>query len=135
MKVIDICREAGINRSSFYDNYSDVYDLAANLKEYLIDEFIQKQTDSQNQPYLVLLQQIKQNPAPYKIFFKFKLQNQIAREAIPDEEASARYSEIFFRTGLANVISTWLNEDCGASCEEIAKIIEYYNTARVTALS
>ena len=36
--VAKICKEAGLNRSTFYANYIDIYDLADKMKEHLEEE-------------------------------------------------------------------------------------------------
>ena len=33
--VSDICKKAGLNRTTFYANYLDIYDLADKIKEHL----------------------------------------------------------------------------------------------------
>ena len=38
IRVSDICKAADINRSTFYTNYNDVYDLSDRLKERLRQE-------------------------------------------------------------------------------------------------
>lgn len=36
LRVTIICQKAQINRSSFYNNYIDIYDLTDKLREYLV---------------------------------------------------------------------------------------------------
>ena len=43
--VTDICKEAKLNRSTFYANYLDVYDLADKIKEKLEQEIEQTYQD------------------------------------------------------------------------------------------
>lgn len=39
LKVTEICQKAHINRSTFYANYTDIYDMADKLRKYLVDEY------------------------------------------------------------------------------------------------
>lgn len=38
ISVTEICKKANINRSTFYDNYLDVYDLADKITEQIENE-------------------------------------------------------------------------------------------------
>ena len=39
ISVTEICKETGLNRSTFYASFIDIYDLADKLKEKLEEEF------------------------------------------------------------------------------------------------
>ena len=47
ISVSTLCEKAGLNRSTFYANYIDVYDLIEKVKEKMADEFAEFQL-SQN---------------------------------------------------------------------------------------
>ncbi len=43
ISVSDICKKCGLNRSTFYANYTDIYDLADKLKTNLENEVLHLQ--------------------------------------------------------------------------------------------
>ncbi|WP_062325093.1 hypothetical protein [Holzapfeliella floricola] len=55
IKVTTLCQKAGINRSTFYDNYLDIYDLADRLKVYLVDSYLTFLKNDQEKKYLVII--------------------------------------------------------------------------------
>lgn len=75
ISVTEICKITKLNRTTFYANYLDVYDLAdkfremmaLELKEIYIDEYknINKSFD-----FLKLFKHIKENQLFYKTYFK-----------------------------------------------------------------
>lgn len=40
IKVIDVCKKAGVNKTTFYRHYRDIYDLADTIENETIDEII-----------------------------------------------------------------------------------------------
>jgi len=141
ISVTDICKIAGVNRTTFYANYIDIYDLAEKLKEFLENEVSglfkdehEHQHNSHN--YTKLFQHIKENQIYYNTYFKlgadinFKLKQYDTELA--EKYYDNKYIEYhveFFRNGLNAVLKKWLNEGCKESPEEIAEIIrsEYSN--------
>ena len=140
ISVSTICEIANLNRSTFYSNYIDIYDLADKVKHQMALEFAEFQlskNSKQNQDgYLTMFKYIKDN----QIFFKtyFKLEN-----ICPDvplqyhTELAEKYYDNkfidyhieFFRAGLNAIIKKWLNNGCKETPEEINEIItsEYKN--------
>jgi len=141
ISVTDICKIAGVNRTTFYANYIDIYDLAEKLKEFLEKEvqnlFKEEHEHQQNSHnYTKLFQHIKENQIYYNTYFKlgadinFKLKQYDTDLA--EKYYDNKYIEYhveFFRNGLNAVLKKWLNEGCKESPEEIAEIIrsEYSN--------
>ena len=78
--VSDICKVANLNRSTFYSNYIDIYDLADKIKEELFQDVlnlypneIKEKKHSYN--FLNLLNHIKDNQLFYKTYFKLDYDN------------------------------------------------------------
>ena len=75
ISVSDLCKRAGLNRSTFYANYVDIYELADRLREKLEDEVAAlyqnevKQGFNSND-YLKLFRHIAQNQIFYRTYFK-----------------------------------------------------------------
>lgn len=140
ISVSTICEVAKLNRSTFYANYIDIYDLVEKVKDRMADEFSKYQisNNSKQAPsgYLNLFNYIKDN----QIFFKtyFKLEEISITPAtqynidLAQKYYNNRYIDYhieFFRAGLNAIIKKWLNNGCKESPEEMVEIItsEYEN--------
>lgn len=133
--VSDICKQAGLNRSTFYANYADVYELADVVRETLernLDElYREKITNSFNSnDFLKLFRHIAENPLFYKTYFKLGYDNQyrivhydtrLAAEHFGDRFIP--YHMEFFKSGITSIIKMWLSHDCRETPEEMNEII------------
>ena len=75
ISVSDICKKANLNRSTFYANYVDIYELADTIRENLEARVAELYKDEITQGfnsnnYLVLFQHIAQNQIFYRTYFK-----------------------------------------------------------------
>ena len=134
--VSDICKRADLNRSTFYANYLDIYDLADKIKEHLeseIDRLYQEERINKfnSNDYLKLFQHIKENQIFYKTYFKLGYDNHIKITEYDTEQAEKyfgnrhiRYHIEFFKCGLNAVIKTWLENGCLDTPEEMAEVIQ-----------
>ena len=66
ISVSDICKKADLNRSTFYSNYIDIYDLADKIRKHLEEEFLNLYSTEISQGlrtdnFLRLLQHIYEN--------------------------------------------------------------------------
>ena len=142
ISVTDICQKCNLNRSTFYANYLDIYDLADKLKDRMIQEFFNIYTDERENQYhsydfLKLFNHIKENQLFYKTYFKlnFDLTNTIEYidpnevERFIGSSKNLDYHIEFFKAGLNAILKKWLNEGCKESPEEIEGILktEYKN--------
>lgn len=138
ISVTDIVKEAHINRSTFYANYIDIYDLADKLKEEmfynLLDLFKEESTShTHSYNYLKLFRHIKDNQIYYKTLFKldFDFSKYINidseyKEALKfyDSLKNIDYHIVFFKSGLNSVIKKWLYDGCIETPEEINEVLE-----------
>ena len=136
ISVTDICKLTHLNRSTFYANYIDIYDLADKLKEKLENEISQIYADEivnqyNSNNFLKLFTHIKENQLFYKTYFKLGFDNNykifyydtnLSREYFKD--TFINYHIEFFKNGLNSVIKLWLKNNCQESPEEINSIIE-----------
>lgn len=134
ISVSTICKIACLNRSTFYSNYIDIYDLANKVKKKMVDEFseFQKSNNSKlnSDGFLTMLKYIKENQVFFQTYFKLE-------EILPESysaynlELAKKYYDNkfidyhieFFKAGLNAVIKKWLNNNCKEFPEEINEII------------
>ena len=140
ISVSMICEIAELNRSTFYSNYIDIYDLAEKVKKQMEIDFaeIQIAMNSKQNPegYLNMFKIIKENQIFFKTYFKLESIS-LSLPTQHDTELAEKYYETkfidyhieFFRAGLNAVIKKWLNTGCKESPEDINDIItsEYKN--------
>lgn len=140
ISVSTICEISGLNRSTFYANYIDIYDLVEKVKNRMADDFAEFQlsNNSKQDPngYLNMFRHIKDNQIFFKTYFKLESIS-ISPITIYHEELAKKYYNNqhidyhieFFRAGLNAIIKKWLNNNCKESPEEMAEIItsEYKN--------
>ena len=140
ISVSIICKIAKLNRSTFYANYIDIYDLAEKIKKNMGVEFANFQLSNNakqdSNGYLNMFKYIKDNQIFFKTYFKLE---EISKD-LPTQyhiELAEKYYDNkyidyhieFFRAGLNAIIKKWINGECKESPEEINEIIisEYKN--------
>lgn len=135
--VTDICNITGINRSTFYANYLDIYDLVDKIKIKMIEDFFDiYKEEALNQyhsyDFLKLFYHIKENQLFYKTYFKLNLDLTDSVKYIDSKEVerflvdskNLDYHIEFFKAGLNAIIKKWLNDACKESPEEIENILK-----------
>ncbi len=135
ISISDICKNAGLNRSTFYANYFDIYDLADKLRDKLENDFssnFQNNYTEENENFgaVKMFRHMKENQLFYKTYFKLGYDNQ-NRILIYDEVRAEKdfgnknleYHIEFFKSGLNAIIKKWLAAGCKESPEEMANII------------
>ena len=140
ISVSTICEKANLNRSTFYSNYIDIYDLAEKIKQQMETKFAQFQLSNNAKQdedgYLSMFRYIKDNQIFFKTYFKLEeisksLPNQYHIELAEKyyKNKFIDYHIEFFRAGLNAIIKKWLNNGCKETPEEINEIItsEYKN--------
>lgn len=143
ISVSDICKRAGLNRTTFYANYTDIYGLADAIRDKLeaaVSELYREEvTHSFNShDYLKLFRHIKENQIFYHTYFKLGYDDQY--KIITYDEDLARthfqnqfvgYHMEFFKAGITQVIKLWLQNGCKESPEDIFEIIKSEYQGRV----
>ena len=140
ISVSTICEKSKLNRSTFYANYIDIYDLSAKIQKNMEIEFAQFQLSNNAKQdyngYLNMFRYIKDNQIFFKTYFKLEDISKNTPTQYRVELAEKYYDNKFidyhiefFRAGLNAVIKKWLNNDCKETPEEINEIItsEYKN--------
>lgn len=145
--VSDICQQAGLNRTTFYANYPDVYGLADSIRDKLENnlatlyaEEINAKVNTHN--YLKLFRHIQENQIFYRTYFKLGYDNRYQIVTYDDELAQkcfqgrfVDYHMEFFKSGLTQMIKMWLQGGCQETPEEMFEILKSEYRGRETFLS
>ena len=135
IRVTELCQAAEVNRTTFYANYVDIYDLADAVQQQLEEEVLDLYREELAQghgshDFLRLFQHIQENPLFYKTYFKLNTDGKFRFVGYDVSAALARFDNrhieyhiAFFGNGLNAVIKKWLQNDCRESPEEILSII------------
>lgn len=144
ISVSDICKSAGLNRSTFYANYADIYALADSIRDKLETNFsniYQEEiaTGHNSNDYLKLFCHIKKNQILYRTYFKlgyddhYKILTYDTELAKPHfQNRFIAYHMEFFKSGLTKIIKMWLQNGCQETPEEMFEIIRSEYQGRET---
>lgn len=135
ISVSDICKLAGLNRTTFYANYTDIFALADSIRDKLesslAELYKEEITEGFNSnDYLKLFRHIKDNQIFYRTYFKLGYDDNYKIVSYDTELAKQHfqnrfinYHMEFFKSGLTKIIKMWLNGGCQESPEEMFEII------------
>ena len=133
--VSDLIKHTELNRSTFYANYLDIFDLADKTREKLEREFSNLFADydyfNERSGALKMFRHIKDNQLFYQTYFKLCYDDKhlistydprrAEQEHISD---NLKYHIEFFRNGLNAIIKLWLAGGCKESPEEMADVLK-----------
>ena len=133
--VSDIVKTAALNRSTFYANFIDIYDLADKTREKLEKEFSNLFLDydyfNERSGALKMFKHIKENQIFYKTYFKLCYDDKhlisicdLKRAEKENVANNLKYHIEFFRNGLNAIIKLWLADGCEESPEEMAEVLK-----------
>lgn len=133
--VSDIIKLTGLNRSTFYANYLDIYDLADKTRESLENEFTSLFANydyfNEHSGALKMFTHIRENQIFYSTYFKLCYDDRHLisiydpRRAEKEQiDSNIRYHIEFFRNGLNAIIKLWLAGGCQESPEEMAEVLK-----------
>lgn len=133
ISVSEICEITKLNRSTFYANFIDIYDLADRIKHNLELEVknILTESFSLQKNSLNLFRHIKDNQVLYKTFFKLNYDASYKNINFYDitlanfyfNDNNIEYHIEFFKGGFNALVKKWLDEGCIKSPEEINEIL------------
>ena len=136
ISVSDICKRAGLNRSTFYANYADIYALADSIRDKLehnlSDLYSEEITLGFNShDYLKLFQHIQDNQLFYNTYFKLGYDDNYKIIQYDDNLAKRyfdnrfiEYHIAFFKSGITKIIKMWLKNGCQETPEDMFEIIK-----------
>lgn len=132
--VSEICKRSDINRSTFYANFIDIYDLAEKIVFHLWEDFLSLYSDGieykkSRMDFTRLFVHIYENQMLYKTYFK--LGNIDFNMVGFDKEVAEMFFDMkyieyhieFFKHGLNAIIKKWLNDGCKETPEELQDIL------------
>ena len=133
--VSDLIKMTNLNRSTFYANYLDIFDLADKTRQRLENDFSNLFADydyfSEHSGALKMFQHIKENQIFYQTYFKLCYDDRHLisiydpkRAKIEHMDSNIRYHIEFFRNGLNAIIKLWLADSCKESPEEMAEVLK-----------
>lgn len=145
--VSAICKQAQINRSTFYAHYLDVYDLMGQMEQYLSEELITEYQAHQLSAYTmfspsymkIFLSHIKQHQRFYRISLQrkksFPLEqgfdicwNHIVKPVCLQRgitsESDMMYYFVFYQAGLTIVLKRWVEQGCTESEESLIALLK-----------
>ena len=133
--VSDLIKATSLNRSTFYANYLDIYDLADKTRQMLEKDFSALFADydymNARDGAEKMFAHIKENQLFYKTYFKLCYDEKFLISTYDPKRAekeqitqNIRYHIEFFRNGLNAIIKLWLAGGCKESPQEMAEILK-----------
>lgn len=133
--VSDIIKKTELNRSTFYANYIDIFDLSDKTREKLETEFTNLFAEydyfNERSGALKMFGHIKENQIFYKTYFKLCYDDKHLISIYDKKRAekehinsNIKYHIEFFRNGLNAIIKLWLAGGCQESPEEMAEVLK-----------
>ncbi len=137
ISVMEIIKSAKVNRSTFYANYLDIYDLADKIKEEMFLNILALYKDEavagiHSYNYLKLFEHIKENQIYYNTLFRLNFDFSEYYDMNMEEKEAVKYlgssNDIdyhieFFKAGMNAIIKKWLYNGCKESPEELNAIL------------
>ena len=135
ISVSELIKMTQLNRSTFYANYVDIFDLADKTREKLEREFSNLFADydyfNERSGAEKMFTHIKENQMFYKTYFKLCYDDKFLisaydpkRAKLEQVDSNLKYHIEFFRNGLNAIIKMWLAGGCVESPEEMAQVLK-----------
>ena len=136
--VSDVCKKAGVNRTTFYAHYMDMDDLVDSIYQCIMTEFLnifndEIESEKHSFDFLKLFRNIKDNQIFYRLYFKlgFDFKDVFLKNGASFDVAGSYFKDIshidyhveFFSAGITAVIQKWLAGGCEESPETISQIL------------
>lgn len=109
ISVSELCEKADVNRSTFYENYTDVFTLANAYAE-KIEKRVEEHPHTDGE-FAWIFEYIKANAAVFEIYFQLGI-----------SKRSGDYKVMFFRNGVYAVAKMWFEGGCVEPPEQMGEI-------------
>ena len=131
ISVTDICKKTELNRSTFYANYIDIYDLADKIRKKIEDDFYNAFYGKSDNDGVKFFKHIYDNQILYSVYFKLNYNEEYPYVALEFDDTNNGFDKKyigyhieFFKSGITAIIKKWLNSGCKETPEEMADIIK-----------
>lgn len=136
--VKEICEEAHINRSTFYNHFEDVYGVLEKMWEFhrmnMGYLFKNSHSKSRRKNLKQILEYIKDNELFYRVSFhspifseiSFGFENVFMSHEISGTCLKEKYEMEFMKQGFLMTISYWLDNDCNLSVDDLLDVIDTF---------
>lgn len=140
--VKEICEEAHINRSTFYNHFEDVYGVLKKMwmihEENMIYIFRQSHSSSKRENLRMILEYIKDNELFYRVSFHSPLYSKMVtgfEDVFKHHEMDSfnlkeQYKIEFIKQGMLSTIAYWLDSDCNLSIDDLLDVIDTFYTLK-----
>ena len=144
ISVSELCALANVNRTTFYNHYDNISDLAKDACNSITEEFVQQFADNTDgytpENLLIMFRYLHKNQLLYNIYFQLNPSYTELLGAYDHSEAQKhfprqhdrliRYHAEFFAAGMTAIIKRWLATGCRETPEEMVKIVTSEYQAR-----
>lgn len=142
--VTDVCREAGVHRSTFYSHYGNTTDLLSEVKDatlagfYASFDHLPREGGFLTREYLdAYLRFVESNERVFRVFLEnlslfdgrdilTGFEEDLAsapRKKNAQRERTSRYRLVFVASGITSIVSLWLESGCKEKRGELVDII------------
>ncbi|MEK3889468.1 TetR/AcrR family transcriptional regulator [Bacillus sp. FSL K6-3431] len=137
--VTEICKEADINRGTFYSYYNDPFDLMKSIEDEMIEKMMSAINNSGDESLYEILNLILKNKEFCKIILNEKSSSRVLntilnstyestiaeKKQLPNaNETHIEYFFTYATGGTIEVIRKWINDDMKVSTEEVVQILK-----------
>lgn len=147
VSVAEICKGAGINRSTFYANFADIYALADHICGQLEQDvyyllILESGWQQSPENFRKLFCHIRDNQELYRFYFKLGYdRTEMCWSEVTDLQAQLDNSTLdyhitFFRSGFNAIIKRWLQRGCPETPEQMCQVLmdEYSGRFKSTSI-
>ena len=139
--VKEICEDAHINRSTFYNHFEDVYGVLEKMWEFhrmnMGYLFRNSHSKSRRKNLKQILEYIKDNELFYRVSFHSPIFSEISSgfeivfmsHEISGTCLKEKYEMEFMKQGFLMTISYWLDMDCNLSIDDLLYVIDTFYSA------
>lgn len=139
--VKEICEDAHINRSTFYNHFEDVYGVLEKMWEFhrmnMGYLFRNSHSKSRRKNLKQILEYIKDNELFYRVSFHSPIFSEISSgfeivfmsHEISGTCLKEKYEMEFMKQGFLMTISYWLDMDCNLSIDDLLDVIDTFYSA------
>lgn len=136
--IKEICEEAHINRSTFYNHFEDVYGVLEKMWEFhrmnMGYLFRNSHSKSRRKNLKQILEYIKDNELFYRVSFHSPIFSEISSgfeivfmsHEISGTCLKEKYEMEFMKQGFLMTVSYWLDMDCNLSIDDLLDVIDTF---------